>query len=61
MPFPSKRHELDKPVQLRALAGNSKRLLPDDDSKTHDAPGSQIDCAPSRPHVCAKCALAIIA
>jgi len=26
-------------------------MLPDDDSKTQDAPGTEIDRAPSRPHV----------
>ena len=45
MPFPKvKGHELASSLQLRGLAGGSKRLLPDDDSRTY-APGSEIDRA----------------
>ena len=46
MPFPKGQGpRAGKLLQLRGLAGGSKRLLPDDDLRTHYAPGSEIDRA----------------
>jgi hypothetical protein len=60
MPFPSKRHELASRFNCEAYLAIRKRLLPDDDSKTHYAPGSAVDRATSWAQLCARCALATI-